>query len=333
MKRLVSMKKILAIFLFLAMMIPSAFAAETAPRILVAYLSRAGENYNVGVTREGSASAAYAGYIEKGNTAMMAAVIAEATGGDLFEIRTVTPYPDDYASMLRVAQEEIDSDARPELAETVENMADYDVVFIGYPIWHAHLPQAIYSFIESYDLSGKTVIPFNTHEGSGQSGTQRVIENALPNSTVLPGLAIQGKVAQEDAERTRELVDTWLEGLGMKRASTEEAQVLAAYEAIQQAMIDKDIETLDRLYLDGTTFRHMSGKVQTKAEFFGEIADGTLNYFAYDIQHPQITVDGDEATLSASVALTARVYGASGTWTLPVNAHFTRIGGQWYAHN
>ncbi|MBR5110860.1 MAG: nuclear transport factor 2 family protein, partial [Clostridia bacterium] len=174
---------------------------------------------------------------------------------------------------------------------------------------------------------------FNTHEGSGQSGTQRVIENALPNSTVLPGLAIQGKVAQEDAERTRELVDTWLEGLGMKRATTEEAQILAAYEAIQQAMIDKDIDTLDRLYLDGTTFTHMSGKVQTKEEFFGEIADGTLNYFAYDIQNPKITVDGDEATLSASVALTAKVYGASGTWTLPVNAHFTRIDGQWYAHN
>lgn len=327
------MKRILAIFLFLALMIPSAFAAETAPRILVAYLSRAGENYNVGVTREGSASAAYAGYIEKGNTAMMAAVIAEATGGDLFEIRTVTPYPEDYVSMLRVAQEEIDSNARPELAETVENMDDYDVIFIGYPIWHGKLPQAIYTFIESYDLSGKTVIPFNTHEGSGQSGTQRVMENALPDSTVLQGLAVQGKVAQENQERTRELVDTWLEGLGMKRATTEEAQVLAAYEAIQQAMIDKDIDTLDRLYLDGTTFTHMSGKVQTKEEFFGEIADSTLNYFAYDIQNPKITVDGDEATLSASVALTAKVYGASGTWTLPVNAHFTRIDGQWYAHN
>ena len=327
------MKKLLIAILLLALLIPTAVAEESSPRILVAYLSRAGENYNVGETREGSASAAYAGYIEKGNTAMMAAVIAEAAGADLFEIRTVTPYPDDYASMLRVAQEEIDSDARPELAEAVENMDGYDVIFIGYPIWHGQMPQAIWSFIESYDLSGKTVIPFNTHEGSGQSGTQRVIENALPGSTVLQGLAIQGKVAQENPERTQELVDAWLEGLDMKRANTEEAQVLATYEAIQQAMIDKDIDTLDRLYLDGTTFTHMSGKTQTKDEFFGEIADGTLNYFAYDIQHPQITVDGDEATLSASVLLTAKVYGASGTWTLPVNAHFTKIDGQWYAHN
>ena len=77
------------------------------------------------------------------------------------------------------------------------------------------MPQAIYSFIESYDLAGKTVIPFNTHEGSGQSGTQRVIENALPNCDVLQGLAIQGKTAQEDEERTRELLTDWLTGLNL----------------------------------------------------------------------------------------------------------------------
>ena len=80
------MKKLLIAILLLALLIPTAVAEESSPRILVAYLSRAGENYNVGETREGSASAAYAGYIEKGNTAMMAAVIAEATGADLFEI-------------------------------------------------------------------------------------------------------------------------------------------------------------------------------------------------------------------------------------------------------
>ncbi len=174
------MKKLILLTLILAMLATCASAENASPRVLVAYLSRAGENYNVGVTREGSASAAYAGYIEKGNTAMMAAVIAELTGGDLFEIQTVTPYPEDYASMLRAAQEEIDTNARPALAANVENLADYDVIFIGYPIWHGRMPQAIYSFIESHDLTGKTVIPFNTHEGSGQSGTQRVIENALP---------------------------------------------------------------------------------------------------------------------------------------------------------
>ena len=329
------MRKLLAVIFILIMIVPAALAEETVsePRILVAYLSRAGENYNVGTVKEGSVSAAYAGYIEKGNTAILAEAIAEATGGDLFAITTVIPYPDDYATMLQAAQDEIDTDARPELAGTVENMDDYGVIFIGYPIWHGRMPQAIYTFLESYDLSGKTVIPFNTHEGSGQSGTQQVIANALPGSTVLQGLAVRGKTAQEDPDQTQALVNEWLEGLGMKRANTEEARVLAAYETIQQAMIDKDIETLDRLYLDGTTFTHMSGKIQTKKEFFGEIADGTLNYFRYVIHDPQITVEGNEATLSASVALTAKVYGASGTWTLPVNTHFTKIDGQWYAHN
>ena len=138
-----------------------------------------------------------------------------------------------------------------------------------------------------------------------------MIEAALPDSTVLQGLAVQGKVAQEDPERTKALIEPWLEELNMKKTGTDaEAEVLAAYEAIQQAMIDKDIEALDRLY-----------------------QDGTLNYFAYDIHDPQITVDGDEAVLTASVTLTAKVYGASGSWTLPVNAHFTKTGGQWIAHN
>ena len=329
------MKKLLAMILILIMTVPMALAEDTLsePRILVAYLSRAGENYNVGTVKEGSASAAYAGYIEKGNTAILAETIAEATGGDLFAITTVTPYPDDYATMLQVAQDEIDTDARPELAGTVENIDDYDVIFIGYPIWHGRMPQAIYTFLESYDLTGKTVIPFNTHEGSGQSGTQQVIAGALPGSTVLQGLAVRGKTAQEDPEQTQVLVDEWLEGLGMKRANTEETRVLATYETIQQAMIDKDIDTLDRLYLDGTTFTHMSGKIQTKKEFFGEIADGTLNYYAYEIHDPRITISGNEAVLTASVTLTAKVYGASGNWTLPVSSRFTKIDGVWYSKN
>ena len=211
------MKKLLAVLLVVMMLVPAAFAEETtvAPRTLVAYLSRSGENYNVGVPREGSASATYAGYIEKGNTALLAEAIAAATGGDLFAITTVIPYPDDYATMLQVAQEEIDTDARPELAGTVENMDDYDVVFIGYPIWHGRLPQAIYTFMESYDLSGKTVIPFNTHEGSGQSHSQRDIENALPDATVLQGLAVRGATAQNDADATAKAVSDWLSGLGM----------------------------------------------------------------------------------------------------------------------
>ena len=329
------MKKMFAVILVLLMIIPMALAEETnsEPRILVAYLSRAGENYNVGTVKEGSVSAAYAGYIEKGNTAILAEAIAEATGGDLFAITTVTPYPDDYATMLQVAQDEIDSDTRPELAGTVENMDAYDVIFIGYPIWHGRIPQAIYTFLESYDLTGKTVIPFNTHEGSGQSGTQQVIANALPGSTVLQGLAVRGKTAQEDPEQTQALVNEWLEEIGVKRISADEAAVLATYKDVQQAMIDRDIEVLDRIILDGTTFTHMSGKTQTKEEYFADIREGRLDYQSYTMENTKVVIDGDEAILTSRVVLTANAYGAQGSWPFNVTAHFVRVDGEWHMTN
>ena len=105
----------------------------------------------------------------------------------------------------------------------------------------------------------------------------------------------------------------------------EEEKVLAAHEAMQQAMIDKDIDKLDRIVKDGTTFTHMSGKTQTKEEYFGEIADGTLNYYRYKIENGKINVSGNTATLSADVTLTAKVYGKSGACKLPVNAHIEKI--------
>ena len=197
-------KKLFAVILLLTMLIPSALAEEAAPHVLVVYLSCAGENYNVGVAREGYASAAYAGYIEKGNTAMMAAVIADMTGGDLFEITTVTPYPEDYASMLRVAQEEIDTDARPELAAHVENMADYDVVFVGYPIWWYDAPMIVLTFLESYDFSGKTVIPFATSGGSPLSDSLDSVRASAAGATIGDGI-----LANDAGD-----VAPWISGLG-----------------------------------------------------------------------------------------------------------------------
>ena len=203
------MKKIFAFMMILCLLCGTAMA-EASPRILIAYVSRAGENYNVGITDPDSASAAYAGYIEKGNTQIVAEIIADLTGGDLYHITTVEPYPDDYASMLTRAQEELDADARPELAGELPNLDDYDVIMIGYPIWHAATPRPVLTFLESFDLSGKKLVPFNTHEGSGQSRTVQEIEAAAPNANMLKGIAIQGKTAQEDEGRTRELLTEWL---------------------------------------------------------------------------------------------------------------------------
>ena len=209
------MKKCIAVMMALCLLCGAAMA-EASPRILIAYVSRAGENYNVGIPVPGSASASYAGYVEKGNTQIVAETIAELTGGDLYHITTVEPYPEDYASMLTRAQEELDTDARPALAGELPNLDDYDVLMIGYPIWHGATPRPVLTFLERYDLTGKRLIPFNTHEGSGQSGTVSEIAASAPNAEILEGIAIQGKTAQENADQTRELLTDWLHGAGLK---------------------------------------------------------------------------------------------------------------------
>lgn len=178
-------------------------AESSSSRILIVCFSRAGENYNVGK-------------IEKGNTEKLAEIIMEQTGGDLFRIETVIPYPESYDETLDIATREYQNDERPELTGQVESWEDYDIIFLGYPIWWAGLPMALHTFMESYDWQGKTVIPFNTHEGSGQAGTQQVIEDKLSGATVLQGLAVRGSKAQNDAEGTAADVAAWLKELGLK---------------------------------------------------------------------------------------------------------------------
>lgn len=170
-------------------------------KILVAYFSRTGENYSVG-------------YIEKGNTHIVADMIAERTGGNTFEIRTITPYPDSYDECTDIAKEEQNENARPELADSVEGMEDYDVIFLGYPNWWGDMPMAVYTFLESYDFSGKTIVPFCTHEGSGLSATESRIADSCPDAEVLDGLAIRGSVAQNSQDEAAESVAEWLRQAG-----------------------------------------------------------------------------------------------------------------------
>ena len=175
--------------------------ASDGKNILVAYFSRADENYNVGT-------------VDVGNTQIVAEYIADEVGADSFHIETVTPYPADYDDCCDVAKQELADKARPEIQGGVENMEQYDIVFLGYPIWWGDMPMAVYTFMDSYDFSDKVVIPFNTHEGSGESGTYSAIGSYLPNAQVLEGMAIQGKTAQEFSSDTQQSVRDWLDGLG-----------------------------------------------------------------------------------------------------------------------
>ena len=164
---------------------------------LVVYFSKAGNQYSVG-------------NVEKGNTAKVAEIIAEKTGADVFEVKVKNDnYPTEYEPLTEVAKEEQEKRLRPEILGGVDNFGDYDVVFVGSPVWWGDMPMALYTFIERYDWDGKTVVPFVTHEGSGLSSIPENIKNAT-KAKVLPGLAIFGHEAQNDVEKTGEKVANWL---------------------------------------------------------------------------------------------------------------------------
>lgn len=170
----------------------------TSSKTLVVYFSRTGENYSVG-------------NIEKDNTHIIADMIAEKENADTFEITTVNKYPETYDECTEVAKQEKDENARPEIIGTVENMEQYDTVFIGYPIWWGDMPMAVYTFLESYNFSGKTIIPFCTHEGSGISGTPSSIQNICPDSNVITdGFEIKGRIAQNSQDEAKSKVESWL---------------------------------------------------------------------------------------------------------------------------
>lgn len=171
-------------------------------KILVAFFSRAGENYSVG-------------YIEKGNTQIVAEIISEHTGGKLFHIETATPYPSAYKECIEIAKQEKEGNARPAIKGDIP-VEDYDVVFIGYPNWWGDMPMAVYTFIEKHNWQGKTLIPFCTHEGSGLSSTKKKLSKACAGSVLLKGIAIKGSTAQKSKDRTKQIVTDWLDGLFMK---------------------------------------------------------------------------------------------------------------------
>lgn len=146
-------------------------------------------------------------------TERLAKQIAEKTGGDLVEIECATQYPklpEEYPQIEKIAYEEQRADARPAIRNAIP-VADYDTIFVGYPIWCYTLPQVMFTFFDKYDFTGKTIVPFNTHEGSEDGGTWRTIQKLEPNATVLPGLAVRdSEVAKLPAEK----LEQWLSKIG-----------------------------------------------------------------------------------------------------------------------
>lgn len=168
-------------------------------KILVIYFSHAGENYSVGT-------------VEVGNTELLAKEIITKTGADEFKITPKTAYPDNYQAAVEQATVERNTQARPEYEGDVD-ISGYNTIFLGYPIWWGDLPMVVYNFIEKHNWNGKTVIPFNTHEGSGNSGTYDILKSKMSGATLKgDGFNMPGSTARTDAGL--EKLDDWLAGLG-----------------------------------------------------------------------------------------------------------------------
>lgn len=150
-------------------------------------------------------------YSHSGNTQTIAGYIKDALGCDIVRIETVNPYPESYNEHLAQAREEVAAGYHPELTARVENIKDYDVVFVGYPIWVETAAPPIASFLASHDLTDKTVIPFCTSGTSSAEESYRLIRSLCPNSTVLRGIQIRRGTYDTAHERVLE----WLRNLGM----------------------------------------------------------------------------------------------------------------------
>lgn len=145
-------------------------------------------------------------FSRSGNTRVVAGLIQRGLRADLFEIVPAKSYPEDYLQTVEQARRERDSGYEPALASVVHTMADYDTLFLGFPIWGETTPPVIRSFLSAHDLTGKTIIAFNTHGGYGLGNSRSVLENHAPKAKVLEGLVMQG----EQERKTMERVNEWL---------------------------------------------------------------------------------------------------------------------------
>ena len=170
-------------------------------KTLIAYFSHAGQNYSHGSIRN----------LEVGNTEVVAKKLHAMIDSDLFYIDTVKKYPDDHMKKIAIAKQEYQEDVRPELTAKVENMDEYETVIVAFPNWWTTMPMALFTFLESYDFSGKVICPLITHGGSGFSNSLNDIARLCPGATIKGGLAING----DDAANCDKALEKWLKKVNL----------------------------------------------------------------------------------------------------------------------
>ena len=194
------MKKIILALLVVLTFINYAYAAEA--KTLVAVFSRADENYNVG-------------YVEEGNTMILAKMIANKTGAELFEVKPSKPYPKVYDECTDLAKREQNQKARPAILED-KDISEYDTIFFGYPVWWGDIPMCMYTFIEAHDWNGKKIIPFCTHEGSAAGRTESTLKRTMKGAEVIKPFSMYGSTVQKNRDTAEKEISGWLNGLGFQ---------------------------------------------------------------------------------------------------------------------
>jgi flavodoxin len=148
-------------------------------------------------------------YSYSGNTKEIANKIHNIVGGDIFEIQTLLPYSNDYNTIIEQGKKEVSAKYKPKLKNRIDNIEKYDTIFLGTPIWWYTIAPPVLTFLSEYDLSGKTIIPFCTHGGGGQSRSFADIKKYAPNSNVLEGIAFFDK----DIKTSQNKINEWLQKL------------------------------------------------------------------------------------------------------------------------
>lgn len=194
--------------------VEEALRVKPDEKSIVVFFSRAGDQFKVG-------------RISKGNTKIVAEMIAEKTGADLFEVTPlVDKYGGTYDALSKIAKKEQDGEVRPQYRDPAPDLSRYDVVFFGSPVWWGDWPMIMYTFFEDNDLVGKKIIPFSTHEGSELARFDYRLAKIYPYSNILAGRAFLGQDVQKERDKVEKSVDEWLRNLGFELKSSDAPEKL-----------------------------------------------------------------------------------------------------------
>lgn len=284
--------------------------ASENSRVLIAYFSRWGNtDYASDVDATTSASIVTDEKGQSGTTGYMADMIQELTGGTLHLIQTESAYSTEFDDVVAQNHDEAGRGVLPALKASDLNMADYDVIFIGYPIWATDAPQAVSSFLQAYDFTGKKVIPFCTHDGYGAGSSYSTVAALCPGAKVPGGLAVEAK----DVPAAKDTVKQWVEGLGITAAESGQPSAQSSETAIRITVGDQVLDGV--LYDNAEAQQFIAMLPQTVSmsgfggrEFYGGI-DGeieTRGEGQYSFEDGQITYCPANNTAAIFYAQTSR---------------------------